>query len=81
MVSGHFDLLVETMFRSEAHLQHFLLRKFAKIDGVTQMRTAHVLKVAKLAFDWEAMRRASKESEQPEDALSCVRNGDVWSLS
>jgi len=81
VVSGHFDLLVETMFRSEAHLQHFLLRKFAKIDGVTQMRAAHVLKVAKLAFDWEAMRRASKESELPEDDLGCVRNGDVWSLS
>lgn len=81
VVSGHFDLLVETMFRSQAHLQYFLLHKFTKVEGIIQMRTAHILKVAKLAFDWEAMRRAGEESELPEDDLRRVRNGDVWSLS
>ena len=87
VVSGHFDLLVETMFRSQAHLQHFLLQKFASVDGITQMRTAHVLKVAKLAFDWEAMRRAGTESESPGDDpgdfndARIARNGNIRSVS
>jgi len=87
VVSGRFDLLVETMFRSQAHLQHFLLQQFAKVEGITQMHTAHVLKVAKLAFDWEAMRRAGKGSEVPESDLRATgdsrigRNGSVRSVS
>jgi len=86
VVSGHFDLLVETMFRSQAHLQHFLLQRFARVDGITRMRTAQVLKVAKLAFDWEAMRRAGTESEWPRsdlgdsDASRIMRNGNVRSV-
>lgn len=81
VMSGHFDVLVETMFRSPTHLQHFLLRKFAKVEGITQMRTAHVLSVAKLAFDWEAMRRASTESTLPDEDLSSAHQGDIRLLS
>lgn len=63
LVSGHFDLLIEGMFRSEEHLRDFLIAKLGRIDGITRMRTVHVLKVPKIAFNWEQMRHASEEVE------------------
>ncbi len=62
MVTGHFDLLLEGMFRSEGHLRDFLLR-LARVQGITRMRTAHVLKVPKIAFNWEQMLHAGEEVE------------------
>ena len=55
ILSGPFDLLVEAMLPSNEALRHLLLDKLARIDGVTQMQTAHVLDVAKIAFDWNQM--------------------------
>ena len=63
LVSGHFDLLIEGMFRSEEHLRDFLIAKLGRIDGITRLRTVHVLEVPKLAFNWEQMRHASEEVE------------------
>jgi len=63
LVTGHCDLLIEGMFRSEAHLRDFLIAKLGRIQGITRMRTVHVLKVPKLAFNWEQMRHASEEVE------------------
>lgn len=63
IVTGHFDLLIEGMFRSEAHLRDFLIAKLGRIQGITRMRTVHVLKVPKLAFNWDQMRHASEEVE------------------
>jgi len=60
MVTGHFDLLFEGFFRSEVHLRDFLTN-LGKTGGITRMRTAHVLKVPKLAFNWEQMRHAGEE--------------------
>lgn len=58
VTTGHYDLLLEGMLRSNEHLQRFLLEGLGKIDGVTQIRTSHILSVAKLAFNWERMRHA-----------------------
>jgi DNA-binding Lrp family transcriptional regulator len=60
MVTGHFDVLFEGLFRSEEHLRDFLA-KLVKIRGITRMRTAHVLKVPKIAFNWEQMLHAGEE--------------------
>jgi len=62
MVTGHFDLLIEGMFRSDEHLRDFLTR-LVKIHGITRVRTVHVLKVPKLAFNWEQMLHAGEEVE------------------
>ena len=62
MVTGHCDLITEGMFPSEEHLRDFIT-KLAKVCGITQMRTVHVFKVPKLAFNWEQMLHAGEESE------------------
>ena len=65
IATGPFDLLIEGMFRSNEHLQQFLLKKLGGIEGITRLQTAHILDVPKIAFDWERMRHAS------EDGLPC----------
>ena len=61
VATGPYDLLIEGMMRSNEHLQQFLLKKLAVIEGIKGMQTAHILEVAKIAFDWERMRHASEE--------------------
>lgn len=60
MVTGHFDILFEGLFRSEEHLRDFLAR-LVRVQGITRLRTAHVLKVPKLVFNWEQMLHAGEE--------------------
>jgi Lrp/AsnC family transcriptional regulator for asnA, asnC and gidA len=63
ILSGPFDLLVEAMLPSNEALRHLLLDKLARIDGITQMQTAHVLEVAKIVFDWNQMLDVDGRSE------------------
>lgn len=70
VASGPFDVLVEAMLRSTAHLRHFLLQKLGRIDGITSIRTAHILEVVKIAFDWESMLRAGEDAEREEAAMT-----------
>lgn len=72
VASGPVDLLVEAMLTSPVHLRHFILKKLGRIDGITQLRTAHILKVAKIAFDWSRMLRAGEEAEREEAATPAV---------
>jgi Lrp/AsnC family transcriptional regulator for asnA, asnC and gidA len=60
IATGHYDLLLEAMLRSNDHLQQFLFDDLGAIEGITSARTSHILNVAKLAFDWERMRQASE---------------------
>jgi Lrp/AsnC family transcriptional regulator for asnA, asnC and gidA len=66
VASGTFDILAEAMVRSQRHLRHLLLGKIGKIEGISQIRTAHILEVPKFAFDWERMLQAGEEAEQLE---------------
>ncbi|HUZ02612.1 MAG TPA: Lrp/AsnC family transcriptional regulator [Thermomicrobiaceae bacterium] len=66
VASGPVDLLVEAMLTSQVHLRHFILRKLGRIEGITQLRTAHILEVAKIAFDWSRMLRAGEVAELEE---------------
>lgn len=63
IASGPCDLLFEGLFRSEDHLRDFLLKRLAKIDGVSRIQTMRILEVAKITFDWEAMRTAEKDGD------------------
>ena len=64
IATGSYDLLIEGMLRSNAHLHAFLLGKLGKIEGISRMQTAQILEVVKFAFDWERMRHAGDDSTQ-----------------
>lgn len=66
VASGPYDVLAEAMVRSNAHLRRLLLHKLGKIEGITQIRTANILEVVKISFEWERMLHAEAEAE-PED--------------
>lgn len=60
IATGPYDLLIEAMLRSNEHLQRFLIKQLGAIDGIKGMQTAHILDVAKIAFDWERMIQAGE---------------------
>ena len=60
IASGPYDLLLECMLRSGEHLRHFLFADLGAIEGITQVRTAHILSVPKLGFDWLRMLQTSE---------------------
>lgn len=70
--TGHYDLLLEGMLRSNGHLQHFLSEVLGKIDGITRLRTAHIIGIEKLTFNWSRMLHADR-GEWAEE----LANGDV----
>ena len=70
VLSGPHDLLIEAMVPSNEVLRRLLLEKLARIKGITQMQTAQVLQVAKIAFDWNRMLRAHLATEPPQGAPS-----------
>jgi len=80
VLSGPHDLLIEAMLPSNEALRRLLLEKLAKIEGITQMQTAQVLQVAKIAFDWNRMLRANLATASPhvlptESTLTTRKNG------
>lgn len=62
MVTGHCDLITEGMFPSEERVRDFITR-LAQVHGITQLRTVHVFRVSKLAFNWEQMLHAGEGVE------------------
>ncbi|HVX28924.1 MAG TPA: Lrp/AsnC family transcriptional regulator [Nitrolancea sp.] len=66
VASGPFDILAEAMVRSNRHLRQLLLVKLGGIEGISQIRTAHILEVRKFAFDWERMRQVGVEADRAE---------------
>jgi len=72
--TGHYDILLEGMLRSNAHLQHFLIEVLGTIDGITRLSTAHILGIEKLAFNWEQMRLANRnETERGGGGITMYR--------
>jgi Lrp/AsnC family transcriptional regulator, regulator for asnA, asnC and gidA len=82
VLSGPFDLLIEAMLPSNEDLRHLLLDKLPKIDGITQMQTAHVLEVSKIAFDWNRMlnvdRQPEAEAAAPPPSPPQIRRVGAW---
>jgi Lrp/AsnC family transcriptional regulator, regulator for asnA, asnC and gidA len=63
MLAGEFDVLIEAMLPSHEALRHLLHERLARIEGITHMQTAQVLKVAKIAFDWNRMLNVDRTPE------------------
>lgn len=66
LAAGPYDIVAEGMLRSHAHLRQLLLYKIGVIQGITQFRTAHILEVRKISFEWGAMLRAADIAEAHE---------------
>jgi Lrp/AsnC family transcriptional regulator for asnA, asnC and gidA len=51
--TGRYDLMVEAFFTDHEHLLKFLAETIGTLDGVTQVETSLILKVAKFSYEWE----------------------------
>jgi len=51
--TGRYDLIVEAFFADHEHLLNFIAQTLGALDGVTQVETSLILKVAKFSYEWE----------------------------
>jgi Lrp/AsnC family transcriptional regulator for asnA, asnC and gidA len=51
--AGRYDMLIEALFESDEQLFEFLTGTLAKIPGVLQNETYHVLQTVKINYDWK----------------------------
>jgi len=51
--AGRYDMLVEALFESDEQLFEFLTGTLAKVPGVLQNETYHVLQTVKINYDWK----------------------------
>lgn len=61
VISGSSNILAEGYFSSSRHLHAFLTERLARLPGIQQVETHHVLSLEKFAFHWTAMRHASED--------------------
>lgn len=60
-VSGGSNLLIEGFFSSSQHIHAFFTERLARISGIQQIETLHVLSLEKFTFDWTTMRHAEED--------------------
>jgi len=51
--TGLYDMIVEVLFRSDDELFAFLTAPLSKIRGIRSVVTFHVLRTAKINYDWK----------------------------
>lgn len=51
--TGRYDLIVEAFFADQEHLLEFISQKLATLDGITDIETSLIMKVAKFSYEWE----------------------------
>jgi Lrp/AsnC family transcriptional regulator, regulator for asnA, asnC and gidA len=80
VTTGPYDLVAEAYFASPTHLLEFIRDKLASIPGMKRIETTVILKVEKLAFNWDALLReaahhgdAHVRMSVPADAYTNVR--------
>lgn len=61
IVSGGSNILAEAFFSSNEHAHAFFTQRLARVGGIQQVETLHVLSLEKFAFDWTSMRHASED--------------------
>lgn len=52
VTSGSFDIMVAALFRSREHLMEFVTEHLAKISGIREIETSHLLMIVKRTHDW-----------------------------
>ncbi len=51
--AGRYDMLIEALFESDEQLFEFLTGTLARVPGVMQNETYHVLQTVKINYDWK----------------------------
>ena len=51
--TGEHDVIIEAFFEDQEHMFQFLTRKLGHLDGVLNVETSVILKVAKFSYEWE----------------------------
>lgn len=51
--TGRYDLILEAFFIDHDHLLRFLSDRIGALDGIRQVETSVILRVAKFSYEWE----------------------------
>lgn len=51
--TGRYDLIVEAFFTDQEHLLEFISGKLATLEGINDIETSLIMKVAKFSYEWE----------------------------
>jgi Lrp/AsnC family transcriptional regulator for asnA, asnC and gidA len=66
--AGRYDMLIEALFESDELLFEFLTEALAKVPGVLQSETYHVLQTVKINYDWKLPLDSGSAGRVPERA-------------
>ena len=85
MVTGQFDILVEMIVPSRAHLAKILMEDLPKIPGIEDISTRTILRNFKMSYDWsrDLLGEAATTLERfktPTDAASLSKSLDELDL-
>jgi Lrp/AsnC family transcriptional regulator for asnA, asnC and gidA len=64
--AGRYDMLIEALFESDELLFEFMTETLAKVPGVLQSETYHVLQTVKINYDWKLPLEAGSSGRIPE---------------
>jgi Lrp/AsnC family transcriptional regulator for asnA, asnC and gidA len=53
IATGQHDLIIEAFFEDQEHMLQFVTKKLGHLDGVLNVETSVILKVAKFSYEWE----------------------------
>lgn len=51
--TGRYEVILEAFFSNQEHLLEFVTEDLGSMDGVTQVETSIILRVAKFSYEWE----------------------------
>jgi Lrp/AsnC family transcriptional regulator, regulator for asnA, asnC and gidA len=51
--TGRYEVILEAFFSNQEHLLEFITRDLGSMEGVTQVETSIILRVAKFSYEWE----------------------------
>ena len=72
--TGRHDIVVEALFADDEALFQFIEEQLPTLDGVVATETAHVLRTAKINYDWK-LPTAFGASAQPDAQLAPTAAG------
>ena len=53
MSAGRYDIMLEAFFRDQEHVLEFVTEKLGAMQGITNIETSLILKIAKFSYEWE----------------------------
>jgi Lrp/AsnC family transcriptional regulator, regulator for asnA, asnC and gidA len=51
--TGQHDIIIEAFFEDQEHMLQFVTKKLGHLEGVLNLETSVILKVAKFSYEWE----------------------------